>query len=217
MINKYKKQLAIIIAVLILAVITVSAAILIDNFKSKEAIAPGTYQQPLEIVWQDYKLNIKPLAAQAALPQASKDNVITYVNAYTNTDVIQTRLTNKLKEDIILKQPGHPLEFEAGSGQVIPGFDRAVLGMKIGEEKVVVIPPKDAYGDHNPELVKKIPRDKIPAEAKVGMMLAMSLPTGVQLPAKITELNTEFALIDINPPLAGKTLHFKLKLVGING
>ncbi len=130
---------------------------------------------------------------------------VDYTGSFDDGTVFDSSLTH-----------GHPLEFEAGSGQVIPGFDRAVMGMKIGEEKVVMIPPKDAYGDHNPELVKKIPRDKIPAEAKVGMMLAMSLPTGVQLPAKITELNNEFALIDINPPLAGKTLHFKLKLVGIN-
>lgn len=110
---------------------------------------------------------------------------------------------------------GHPLEFEVGIGQVIPGFDRAVVGMKVGEEKAVVIPSTEAYGDPNPEMVKKIPRDKIPAEAKQGMMLAMNLPNGVQLPAKIVELNEQFALIDLNHPLVGKELHFKLKLMEI--
>jgi len=110
-----------------------------------------------------------------------------------------------------------PLEFEAGSGMVIKGFDEAVIGMKKGEEKEVKIESKDAYGDPNPELVKKIPRDKLPPEQepKTGMMLAMATPDGKQIPARITEVDDKEITIDLNHPLAGKNLNFKLKIVEI--
>tara|TARA_Y100000310_G_scaffold285539_1_gene309083 strand:+ start:99 stop:530 length:432 start_codon:yes stop_codon:yes gene_type:complete len=112
---------------------------------------------------------------------------------------------------------GQPLEFEAGSGKVIPGFDNAIVGMEEGEEKEVTIEPKDAYGEPNPELLKKIPRDQLPKEQEpgVGMMLMMSLPNGAQMPAKIAEVNDTEVTLDLNHPLAGKVLKFKLKVVSI--
>lgn len=108
-----------------------------------------------------------------------------------------------------------PLEFEAGSGRVIKGFDDAVIGMKKGEEKKIKIESKDAYGDVNPELVKKIPKSALPKEPepKVGMMLAIGTPDGQQIPAKITEVSAEDITVDLNHPLAGKTLNFLIKLV----
>jgi FKBP-type peptidyl-prolyl cis-trans isomerase 2 len=111
-----------------------------------------------------------------------------------------------------------PLEFEAGSGMVIPGFDKAIIGMKKGEEKEINIPCKEAYGEPNPNAVQKIPRDKLPQdqEPKVGMMLGIGLPNGQQMPAKITKVTAKEITIDVNHPLAGKDLNFKLKVVGIN-
>ena len=108
---------------------------------------------------------------------------------------------------------GKPLEFEVGSGQVIKGFDDALMGMEKGEEKKVKLPPEQAYGDHNPDLVKKIPRDQIPKEAKEGMMLGVTLPNSMQIPAKIVKMDDKEVTLDMNHPLAGKTLNFKLKLV----
>ncbi|MEA3429922.1 MAG: peptidylprolyl isomerase [Nanoarchaeota archaeon] len=112
----------------------------------------------------------------------------------------------------------HPLEFEIGAKQVIPGFEEAIKSMEIGEEKEVVLESKDAYGDVNPELHKKLPREMLPKdqEPKVGMMLAMQGPDGQQFPAKIVEVDEKEITVDLNHPLAGKTLHFKLKLVGVN-
>lgn len=111
-----------------------------------------------------------------------------------------------------------PLEFEVGSGMVIKGFDEAVIGMEKGEEKEVTIPPKEAYGEPNPDLVKKFPRDKLPQdqEPKVGMMLTLGTPTGQQLPAKITAVDDKEVTLDINHPLAGKTLIFTIKVVDIS-
>lgn len=111
---------------------------------------------------------------------------------------------------------GHPLEVEVGGGQVIPGFDNALIGMEKGEEKNVKLPPAEAYGDPNPEMIKKLSRDKLPKEdLKPGMVLGMTLPNGVQLPAKIVDINDKEVTLDLNHPLAGKTLNFKLKVVEI--
>lgn len=113
---------------------------------------------------------------------------------------------------------GQPLEFEAGSGQVIKGFDDAVLGMKEGQEKKIVIPPADAYGEVRAELRKKVPRKQLPQdqEPKVGMVLAVGLPNGMQFPARILEVTKDEVTLDLNHPLAGKTLHFKIKIAGIS-
>ena len=110
-----------------------------------------------------------------------------------------------------------PIEFEVGSGKIIKGFDEAVLGMKRGEEKEIRIKPEEAYGQPRPELVKSIPRDKLPQdkEPKPGMMLMLSSPDGRQLPARITEVSDTEVTIDLNHPLAGKTLIFKIKVVEI--
>ena len=110
----------------------------------------------------------------------------------------------------------HPLDFEVGTGQVIKGFDDAVEGMGLNEEKEFTLQPSEAYGDHNPELVKKFPRAHIPPEAKEGMVLGMRLQNGAQIPATIVELNDHEATIDLNPPLAGKALTFKIKVVSID-
>ena len=111
----------------------------------------------------------------------------------------------------------HPLEFEAGSGQVIKGFDDAVIGMKKGEEKEITINPEEAYGEYNDELVKALPKDQFPQdkEIKPGMTLVMKLPNGAQMPIKVKEVKEKELILDLNHPLAGKTLHFKIKLVEV--
>lgn len=110
----------------------------------------------------------------------------------------------------------HPLEFEAGAGMVIKGFDDAVIGMEKGDEKEIHLEPKDAYGDPNPQLVQKVPRDQLPEqELKAGMTLAMKTPEGQQIPITIKEVNDKEATLDMNHPLAGKKLNFKIKLVEV--
>ncbi|HLC46737.1 MAG TPA: peptidylprolyl isomerase [Candidatus Nanoarchaeia archaeon] len=110
-----------------------------------------------------------------------------------------------------------PLEFEAGSGRVIKGFDDAVIGMKNGEQKKITIPPAQAYGDLNPHLTKKIPRSSLPEgpEPKAGMMLAVSTPDGQQFPVRIAEVSAEEVTLDLNHPLAGKTLLFTVRIMEI--
>ena len=113
------------------------------------------------------------------------------------------------------KNHPEPLAFEAGSGQVIKGFDEAVLGMEEGQEKNITLAPPDAYGDPNPQLIKDVPRGKLPPDAKEGISIGVGLPNGVQLPAKIIKMDEKSATLDLNHPLAGKTLNFRIKLVSI--
>ena len=110
---------------------------------------------------------------------------------------------------------GEPLEFEAGAGMVVPGFDAAVIGMDVGEEKTVTLKPAEAYGEPHPNAVQKVPKDKFPAEAEVGMMIGVPLPNGQQIPAKITAIDDKEVSIDMNHPMAGKVLVFKIKVVEI--
>lgn len=116
------------------------------------------------------------------------------------------------------EKTGQALEFEVGSGHVIQGFDDAVVGMEVGDEKTFRLTPDEAYGPHNPELIKEIPRNQIPEgeqEPRPGMLLILSLPSGEQAPALITAVTDEKVTIDLNHILAGKDLNFKIKLLDI--
>jgi peptidylprolyl isomerase len=110
---------------------------------------------------------------------------------------------------------GKPLEFVAGSGMVVKGFDDAVIGMEKDEEKEVTLKPEDAYGERNDKAVQKVPKDKFPDGAKAGMMVGVPLPNGQQIPALIESIDSEFVTLDMNHPMAGKTLVFKIKVVDV--
>jgi peptidylprolyl isomerase len=110
-----------------------------------------------------------------------------------------------------------PLEFELGSGQVIPGFDKAVEGMAVGETKTVNIPPEDAYGPRQDGMVQEVPKSALPddIEPQVGMGLQARRPDGAMLDLTITEVGDESITVDGNHPLAGEALNFELELVAI--
>jgi FKBP-type peptidyl-prolyl cis-trans isomerase 2 len=112
-----------------------------------------------------------------------------------------------------------PLEFEVGSGQVIPGFDEGVTGMAIGEKKTINIPFAEAYGPRNSEMVIEMPKERFPAdmELEVGMPLGMSDQNGQQFQVTVVEIKEEIVLLDANHPLAGQDLIFDLELVEIAG
>ncbi|MDE1813454.1 MAG: peptidylprolyl isomerase [Thaumarchaeota archaeon] len=132
-------------------------------------------------------------------------------------DKVKIEYTGTLEDGTVFDssaEHGNPLEFEVGSGQVIKGFDDAILGMKEGEEKQFSIEPADAYGEHDPTLVQKIPRGAFPQDVKLvpGLLFEAGLPTGEKVPATITEVQEEIISVDLNHPLAGKKLNFKIKV-----
>ena len=135
-------------------------------------------------------------------------------------DTVKVNYTGTLEDGTIFDSSdnhGAPLEFVVGEGQIIKGFDDAVVGMKIGEEKEIKIPPEEAYGPHHAELVKEMPRDCFPPDQDIqeGMMFMVSLQDGRQIPVKISAVSTESITVDANHPLAGKTLSFKINLIEI--
>ncbi|MFH1392045.1 MAG: FKBP-type peptidyl-prolyl cis-trans isomerase [Candidatus Diapherotrites archaeon] len=105
-----------------------------------------------------------------------------------------------------------PLEFTVGAGQMIKGFDSAVLGMKLNEEKTVTIPPEDAYGTADSGQKFEVPLSQLDEGAEVGSPVYAS--NGSE--GKIIEINGENAVIEFIHPLAGKTLEFWIKVVEIN-
>ncbi len=113
---------------------------------------------------------------------------------------------------------GEPLAFTVGAGQVIPGFDQALLGMQTGETKNIVIPPGEAYGEREAGLVQQLRRDQFRLgdfEPEVGLAIEMRTPEGHGIPMVIVELTDATVTLDANHPLAGETLHFALTLVEI--
>ena len=112
-----------------------------------------------------------------------------------------------------------PLEFEVGSGSVIPGFDAGVTGMIVGDKKTVTIPADEAYGQKQAEMIMEFPMDRFPEDMnpEVGMQLNMSNGSGQNFPVVIREVREESVMLDANHPLAGEELIFDLELVEING
>ena len=109
-----------------------------------------------------------------------------------------------------------PLEFTLGAGEVVPGFDRAVDGMREGETKTVTIPAAEAYGDVRPELLLRVPRAQFPAELQLEPGMQLQVGRGAQsFPCVVHEVGDDEVVLDANHPLAGEDLKFELKLEGI--
>ncbi len=110
-----------------------------------------------------------------------------------------------------------PLEFTVGSGQVIKGFDDAMLEMNIGDKKTVNIPVENAYGQRSDEMLMEYPMSEFPADmkAEVGMELHMSDNMGNVFPVIIAEVKEDKVVLDANHPLAGEDLVFEIELVSI--
>ncbi len=141
--------------------------------------------------------------------------------AIQNGNKIQIEYTGTLDDGTVFdasEKHGQPLSFEVGAHQVIKGFEDAVMGMEEGQEKTFKIEPAEAYGDVNPELVRKVPKEHIPNhdQIKPGMVLVLGTPDGQQFPAKIVEMSETDITVDLNHPLAGKALTFKIKVVAVS-
>jgi len=109
-----------------------------------------------------------------------------------------------------------PLEFDLGAGQVIPGFDKAVIGLEIGETVTVTIPADEAYGMRDDALIQQVPLEFFGEQLpEKGWMLELQSPEGQVIPATVVEINTENATLDINHPLAGEDLTFEIELVEV--
>ena len=112
---------------------------------------------------------------------------------------------------------GQPLEVTIGGGRVIPGFERALVGMTEGETKTVTIEAASAYGTWQDALVQEVPRSKLPGELdlEVGRQLTGTDPEGRTVVLTVHELADETVKLDANHPLAGQDLTFELEVVSV--
>jgi len=131
-------------------------------------------------------------------------------------DRVQIHYTGRLEDGTIFDTSNEraPLEFTAGGSEVIPGVSEAVLGMEPGQSKTVTVDPDKAYGKHRPDLEQRVSRSILPQGAKVGDPLHTKVK-GETIVVWIIELGEDFAVLDLNHPLAGETLTFDIELVGV--
>jgi len=108
-----------------------------------------------------------------------------------------------------------PLQFEVGSGQIIPGFETAILGKQIGDKVTVSVTPEQAYGPVREDLIVEVPADKMPGEVEVGQLLQADGGDGQVVQVIVKEIKEEGVVIDGNHPLAGRDLIFDIEVVSI--
>lgn len=134
-------------------------------------------------------------------------------------DTVEIHYTGTLSDGTVFdsSEGRDPLQFEVGSGQIIPGLDSAVPGMAVGEKKTVEVESGEAYGPVNPDLRQSVPRAQFPEDIplEVGLQLQMQTPEGQVMPVVVTALDDESAELDANHPLAGRDLTFAIELVSI--
>lgn len=134
-------------------------------------------------------------------------------------DTVAVHYTGKLDDGEVFdsSRERDPLEFEVGGGQVIPGFDKAVEGLEVGESREVRLEPEDGYGEPREDLVVDVDRDQFPtdAEPEVGRQVQVQVAPGQNRVATITEIEDESITLDLNHPLAGKALTFDVELMEI--
>jgi len=135
-------------------------------------------------------------------------------NVYVALDY---RLTLDSGEEVDRSAEDQPLAFITGSGHIIPGLERQIMGMAVGDKSRITVAPEDAYGLANPELIADVPRRQFPAEMEIkpGMMFHSQGPDGI-MSANVKEIKDEnTVVVDLNHPLAGKTLHFDVNIVEV--
>jgi peptidylprolyl isomerase len=111
-----------------------------------------------------------------------------------------------------------PLAVTMGQGQLISGFENALLGMSLNEHKTITIPPEEAYGFRDEDAVKSFSRSQVPDDMddlQVGQTVALRSSQGRQIPGTIVKADDENITVDLNHPLAGETLTFELEVVQI--
>lgn len=135
-------------------------------------------------------------------------------------DKVKVHYTGKLDNGQVFDSSvdrGQPLEFTVGQGQMIPGFEKGIMGMAVNEKKTITIPSEEAYGERNNDLLKEVPNEQLPPEIKpeVGMGLVSKGPQGQEIQLVVAEVKDNSIIVDANHPLAGQNLTFDLELVGI--
>ena len=134
-------------------------------------------------------------------------------------DTVRVHYTGALGDGTVFdsSEDGEPLQFTIGGGNVVPGFERAVIGMSPGESTVATIPPEEAYGPRHEERVTTLDRDELPlgARPEAGQHIRIQEAGGRGVIAKVIAVSDTSVTLDANHPLAGQDLTFEIRLVEI--
>ena len=134
-----------------------------------------------------------------------------------NGNVVDVHYVGKLTDGNVFdsSEGREPLKFEVGSGQIIPGFENAVMGKAVGDKVTVTINPEMAYGEVREDLFVQLPIDKMPGDVEVGQMLQAMSDDGRATQVRVHEVNEDNVIIDGNHPLAGQDLIFDIEIVSV--
>lgn len=134
-------------------------------------------------------------------------------------NTVKVHYTGKLSDGQIFdsSEGKEPLEFTLGQGQLIPGFEKGLIDMKLNEKKTITLAKEEAYGEPNQELIHEVQKSQLPQdmEPQVGMGLVTKTQDGQEMNLVIVDVKEETVIIDGNHPLAGKELIFDLEVVEI--
>ncbi|MHB8603833.1 MAG: FKBP-type peptidyl-prolyl cis-trans isomerase [Thermoplasmatota archaeon] len=140
------------------------------------------------------------------------------VEAAKDGDTVHIHYTGKLDDGEVFDSSDgrEPLEFTLGEGEVIPGFEKAVRGLKVGESRTVRIPPEEAYGNRETEAILKLDRKMFRGQnVAVGQHLDLEDDAGNTVHADVVAVDATSVTVDTNHHLAGQALTFTIKLVKI--
>src|SRR6266850_3531509 len=153
------------------------------------------------------------LVSTAFAAEKSKENNVVKDGTVVS---LQYSLSGEDGKTIESNKGKEPLKYTQGSHQIVPGLEKGLAGMKMGEEKRVKVTPEEGYGPVDPKGFQEFPKEKIPSEGlKVGSVLMAKGPQGQQVPVRVHEIKEKTVVLDLNHPMAGKTLVFDVKVLDI--
>ena len=135
-----------------------------------------------------------------------KGNTITvhYTGRYENGDIFDSSIGKE------------PLTFKVGEGNIINGFENAILGKEIGDKVEVDIEPIDAYGDYREDLLIEVPNSSLPGAVEVGMSLQAQAENGTPINVTVKEVKEDSVIVDANHPLSVKRINFSIEIINID-
>ncbi len=194
------KVLFVALSLVILVAIAVSPAVFGEQAKAAPAVAATA--------------PVGAVAAPAALPANTASGAGVVIAAGKQIKIDYSLSVNGQLIDS--SEQGGPIHFEQGKHQVIPGLERQLEGLKVGDEREITVKPEEGYGPVNPKAFAEVQRSKMPkGDLKIGMQMQTTDKNGQPVSATVSEIKKDKIIMNFNHPLAGKELHFKIKVVEI--
>lgn len=132
--------------------------------------------------------------------------------------IVSVHYTGRLTDGEIFdsSEGREPLKFQVGSGQIITGFEEAIIGKNVGDKIVVNISSEEAYGQVREDLIVKVSPEQMPGKVEIGQSLEAQAENGQSVNVIVTEVTDDYVIIDGNHPLAGEDLQFDIEIIKID-